>query len=183
MKRRVLAVSLLAAMVLVVSFAEARQAPPAPPDRAKAIAAARDIMQKARYGDLVTIGEDGQPQARVVDAFAPEPDLTIWIGTNPLTRKVAEIRRDPRVTLLYFDTARDSFVTVIGKGEVVTDAGAKAKHWKDAWSNLYKDKFRGDDYVLIRVKPSRLEIVSVALGFVNDPKTWRPVTVDLTKQD
>ncbi len=127
----------------------------------------------------MTIGVDGHPQARIVDPFAPEQDMTIWIGTNPVSRKVTEIRKDPRVTLLYFDTTRDSFVTVIGKGEVVTDAAARAKHWKEAWSNLYKDKFRGDDYVLLRVKPSRLEIVSVALGFVNDPKTWRPVTIDL----
>ncbi len=49
MKRRAFVVPCLGAAVLVVSLAEARQAPPAPPDRSKAIAAARDVMDKARY--------------------------------------------------------------------------------------------------------------------------------------
>lgn len=75
------------------------------PPRAQVIAAAKDVMQTARYSTLITIGDDGQPEARIVDPFVPEEDLTIWIGTNPLTRKVAQIRRDPRVTLLYFNAA------------------------------------------------------------------------------
>ena len=51
----------------------------ATPERAKIITAAKDVMQKARYCALVTIGEDGYPQARVVDPFAPEEGMTVWI--------------------------------------------------------------------------------------------------------
>jgi len=36
---------------------------------------------------LSAIGPDGQPQARIVDPFPPDADSTIWIATNPLTRK------------------------------------------------------------------------------------------------
>ena len=178
MKRQAGMAVLLAAIafVCVVHAGEPRTAPA---DRAKVVAAARDIMEKARYCTLVTLGLDGQPQARIVDAFAPEHDMTVWIGTNPVTRKVAEVRKDPRATLLYFDTTRTSFVTLLGRAEVVTDAAARAKYWKDEWSEHYKDRNRGDDYVLVRFTPRRLEIVSPALGFVNDPKTWRPIAIDL----
>ena len=72
------------------------------------MAAAIDVMQKAVYCTFITIGEDGQPQARIVDPTLPDPNLTIWIGTNSLTRKVNQIRRDPRVTLLYFHAASAS---------------------------------------------------------------------------
>src|SRR5450756_2698087 len=65
----------------------AQVAPPDTPPRAQVIAAAKDIMQEARYSTLITIGRDGQPQARIVDPFPPDSDLTIWIATNPLTRK------------------------------------------------------------------------------------------------
>lgn len=179
--RRNPVVAALAATFCLTVYLHAQQAPAAlrPPDRAKVTAAVRDIIDKARYCTLVTIGEDGQPQARIVDAFAPQDDMTVWIGTNPLTRKVAEIRKDPRVTLMYFDTARMSYVTLLGKAAVVNDADEKAKHWKDAWAGMYKDKNRGDDYTLIRVTPVRVEIVSQALGFMNDEKTWRPVAIDL----
>ncbi len=154
----------------------AQEGQPAP-DRAKVLAAARDIMDKARFCTMITVGEDGQPHARVVDPFVPEQDMTVWIGTNPLTRKVAETRKNGRVTLLYFDEATSRFVTLLARGEVVADSAAKAAHWKEAWAKLYKDKNRGDDYVLVRVRPYRLEIV--AAGFPNDPKTWTPVSIDL----
>jgi len=179
MQRNSVVALLVVTLCLTLCLHAQEPAAPGRADRAKAIAAARDIMDKARYCTLVTIGEDGQPQARIVDAFAPEDDMTVWIGTNPLTRKVAQIRKDPRVTLVYFDPSRMSYVTLLAKAAVVDGADEKARHWKEAWAGLYKDKNRGDDYTLIRVTPFRAEIVSQALGFINDKKTWRPVAIDL----
>jgi general stress protein 26 len=161
------------------SAVAAQVAPPGALPRAQVIAAAKDVMQTARYSALVTIGEDGQPQARIVDPFAPETDFTIWIATNPLTRKVTEIRRDPRVTLLYFNAAAAEYVTVLGTATLVTDSAEKARHWKEEWAAFYKDGPRGDGFMLIRVRPTRLEVVSPRHGLVNDPKTWRPVLLEM----
>jgi PPOX class probable F420-dependent enzyme len=160
-------------------FAQGTQ--PESPPRAQVIAAAKEIMQDARYCTLITIGPDGRPQARIVDPFVPDADLTIWIATNPLTRKVKEVRRDPRVTLLYFSPATTEYVTVFATAVLDTDARQKAAHWKTEWAALYTDQNRGEDYMLLRVKPSRLEVVSVRRGIVNDPKTWLPVSVDVSK--
>ena len=44
---------------------------------------------------------------------------------------------------------------------------------------MYKDKNRGEDYLLVKIVPDTLEVVSVALGMINDPATWRPVTLKL----
>lgn len=161
------------------SAAAAQDAPPAAPPRAQVIAAAQEIMRTARYATLITIGDDGQPQARIVDPFAPEAEFTIWVATNPLTRKAGEIRRDPRVTLLYFNPAAAEYVTVLGTAALVTDSAEKARHWKEEWAAFYKDGPRGDDFLLVRVRPSRLEVVSPRHGLLNDPGTWRPVLVDM----
>jgi general stress protein 26 len=158
--------------------AVAQDPPNAAPERAAVIAAARDVMQAARYCALITIGPDGFSQARTVDAFAPEDDLTVWIGTNRVTRKVGEIRTNPRVTLYYFDAAGMNYVTVLGTAEVVDDPAMKAKYWKEDWASFYEDRNRGDDYVLIRVRPVRLEIVSYTHNLINDPQTWRPITIE-----
>lgn len=88
----------------------------------------------ARLCCAPAIGENGHPQARIVDPTEPDANFTIWIGTNPLTRKVKEIQRDPRVTLLYFHAATSSYVTVLGRAEIVTDAGEKDRRWKAAIS-------------------------------------------------
>lgn len=171
---------LVAAVVtLGIATPAAAQAQGARIDRAAMIAAARDVMQKARYATLVTLGPDGHPQARVVDPLAPDSALTIWIGTNPLTRKVAEVRRDPRVTLVYFDTKGNEYVSIIGRAEPVVGAAEKSRHWKAEWGPFYKNGARGSDFMLLRVRPIRLEIVSPSHKLVNDSVSWRPVSVTI----
>src|SRR5512142_2101209 len=68
-------------------------------ERAAVLKAAREIARKARYATFITLGPDGQPQARIVDPLGPDEDFAVWVSTNPATRKVAEIAKDPRVTL------------------------------------------------------------------------------------
>lgn len=148
-------------------------------DSAAVLAAAREILAESRYATLVTVGPDGHPQARIVDPFAPEEDFSIWVATNARTRKAAEIALDPRVSLLYFDRTGGSYVTVVGRAELVRDSTARAQHWKEEWAAFYQDRHLGDDYLLIRVRPSRLEISSERHGLRNDPATWRPFIVTL----
>ncbi len=149
------------------------------PGRAEIVTAAKAIMAEARYCALVTLDSTGQPQARVVDPFAPDSDLTIWIATKPITRKVHEIRRDSRVTLLYFNAATDEYVTVVGTAVLDTDSADQARHWKSEWAANYPNGNRGSDYLLLKVTPARLEVVSYSRGMRNDPRTWRPVVLDL----
>ena len=179
MSRKVVLVALILALHLP-QVASGQEAPsPAVPERGKIVAAAREVMAGARYCTFVTIGSDGHPQARIVDPFEPEEDLTVWVGTKPNTRKVAELRKDPRVTLCYFDPKNMGYVTLLGRAELVQDPAEKAKHWKQEWAALYKDENRGDDYLLIRIKASRIEIVSLGHGLTGDPVTWVPAALDL----
>lgn len=174
--RHVLVLASLACLVLPVNAQ--RTSPDALADRPSVIRAAREVMQKARYCAFVTLGEDGQPQARVVDPLGPDDDMTVWVGTNPKTRKVAQVGKDSRVTLFYFDAAAPAYVTLIGTAVVSSDPAEKAKHWKNEWSPFYKDQHRGSDFVLLKFKPRRLEIVSQNHGLLNAPVTWRPVTIE-----
>ena len=101
--------------------------------------------------------------------------MTVWLATKPVTRKVDQIRKNPHVTLFYWDQASMGYVTLIGDATLVDDPAEKAKRWKPEWSEFYSDANRGPDYLLIRVRPLRLEVVSLADGVLNDPATWRPV--------
>jgi len=139
------------------------------------IAEAREIMTTTRYCALITIDGSGRAQARTMDAFAPDEKMVVWFGTNPLSRKVAEIRRHPRVTLYYFDRENQAYVTMQGIARLVNDAGEKARHWKDDWKAFYPD--RNKNYLLIEVRPLKLEVMNTKKGIVGDSRTWRPPTV------
>ncbi len=146
--------------------------------RDQLVAAAREIMTATRYCALITTDAHGRTNARAMDAFAPDDNLVVWFGTNPASRKVAEIRRNPRVTLYYFDRENQAYVTLHGVARVVNDPQEKVRHWKEDWKDFYPD--RQKDYVLIEVRPLRLEVVNTKTGIVGNSRTWNPPSVTFT---
>ncbi len=165
-------------MALGVAVPAAGQtATPQTPARADLLRAAREIMQAARYCALITVDDAGRPRARTMDAFAPDENMIVWMATNPKTRKVAEIRRDPRVTLYYYDAASQSYVTISGGARLVDDKVEKQKRWKEEWKGFYPD--RAASYLLIAVTPERLEVLSPSRGIGHDLVTWRPPAIEI----
>ena len=143
------------------------------------ISAAREVMTTTRYCALITTGRNGRSHARTMDAFVPEADMSVWLATNPRSRKVAELRRNPRVTLYYFDRESAAYVTVYGTARLVHDKTEKAKRWKEDWKAFYPD--RDKSYLLIKVTPERLEVVNINKGFVGTSPTWQPLSVTFSK--
>ena len=152
--------------------------PAAAQGRQEILDAAGDIVRKAHFCTFVSLSDDGHADARIVDPLAPDADFSIWFATNPLTRKAEEVRRDARVTLSCFDASSASYITVVGRAALVSEANEKAKHWKDDWNRIYPNGARSSDVVLIHITPGRLEIVSEARGIRSDAKTWAPTALE-----
>ena len=83
-------------------------------DRDTVITVAKEIMLATRYCALITLDEDGHPQARTMDPFLPEEDMVVWFGTNPNSRKVKEIRNNSRTTLYYQAPNGAGYVVIQG---------------------------------------------------------------------
>ncbi len=110
-----------------------------------------------------------------MDPFLPDEQMIVWLGTNPKSRKVAEIRRNHRVTLYYFDREDQAYVTISGFARIVHDPRAKVTHWKDEWKDFYPDRER--NYLLIAVTPERLEVISQKQGIIGNSVTWTPPAI------
>ncbi len=141
---------------------------------------ARRIVAAVPYPTFITNDASGRPQARTVQTQPPDSTWTVWFATNPRTRKVAEVQRDARVVLHYFDQSTLSYVSLVGRARVVRDRATKDAHWNAAWTAFYPD--RDSSVVLIAVQAERLEIVSTALGIAGDAATWRPPTIQLPRR-
>lgn len=151
------------------------QQPPQRWSRDTLIATAREIMKAARYCALITTDSKGRTHARTMDPFPPDEKMFVWFGTNPKSRKVAEIRRNRQVVLYYFDREGPAYVTIRGIARLVNDPKEKARRWKDEWKAFYPDHEKG--YLLIAVTPSELEIVSEKKGILGDAVRWTPPAV------
>jgi general stress protein 26 len=112
-----------------------------------------------------------------MEPFPPEPDLTVWFGTNPKTRKVRAIRRDARATLAYASANGDGYLTLVGNARIVDDPAEKSKRWKPGWKDFYEDNAAGSDYVLIECTPARIEIISVTYNLGMDPRAFEPAVL------
>jgi general stress protein 26 len=167
-------------LMITLSAAQGQGGARESPTRARLISAARDVMLTAGFCALITVDETGLPQARVMDPFPPDDRMVVWFGTNPKSRKVKQIRHNPRVSLHYFDPEGFRFVTIAGRARLVDDPQEKAKRWKSTWEGLYPN--RDDAYLLIEVTPERLEVLDPQHGIVGDPETWAPPSVQFDVQ-
>ena len=147
-------------------------------NRADVLNAARDLIRDSHYCALITIGEDGQPQARAMDPFEPTEDFHVWLGTNARTHKIAQIRNNSRVTLYYFTPDSPGYVTVLGSARIVDDPDTKLRFWKEEWKGFYENGNQGSDYILIEVVPKAIQVVSYSHGIASEPQTWGPATVN-----
>lgn len=141
--------------------------------------AARDIIAGTSTCALITVDKSGLPMVRVMDPFPPENDFTVWFGTNPKSGKVSQIKSNPNVTLYYFNKSASGYVVIHGIANLVNDPSEKNNRWKTEWEAFYPN--RTDAYLLIKVSPEWMEVVSYEHGIIGDPTTWETPKVFFPK--
>lgn len=104
---------------------------------------------------LGTNGDNGYPSLRFVMVVAPAPDGELWVATGAGTRKTAEIKRDPRVTVLWSDFNKWHNFYLEGTAEVIEDPAIKTKMWHDNWSYYWPEGPTSPSYVLLKITPLR----------------------------
>ena len=87
------------------SFCLSQEIPAVQSNRDSIIAAARDIIGQLHYVGLITIDSAGVPQARTMNPFPPEEDMSVWMATDSRSEKIREIRKNPNVSLYYANHA------------------------------------------------------------------------------
>ena len=145
----------------------------------KIIRLSREIIKDTYFGTLITIDKEGQPRARVMEPFTPDDNFVIWLATNPRSRKVAQVKKNALATLHYYDKAKFSYVSLMGKAFLVNNDSIKATKFKEGWDAFYKNQ--KEDYLLIKFIPKTLELISIPNKFTGDSLTWKPHKVLLRK--
>jgi general stress protein 26 len=149
------------------------------PSDTEVLEVARKIMISSRYCALVTLDAVGNPQVRAMDPFPPDRDMVVRMATHRSTRKIAQIVRNSRVALYYFDSEGKSYVTISGVARLIEDPAQKSEWWKPEWEPFYEDSYRGEDFVLIEVVAKRCEVMSIEHKIASAAKSWKPAVVEI----
>lgn len=136
---------------------------------------ALEIINQADFCSLVTIDNNGYPAARMMQTLPVEDDFFIWLGTKPNTQKVKQIKTNSKVSVYYTEANSTGYVNVKGKAEIINNRESKNKFWKEGWETFYPNKEK--DFVLIKIKPHKLQIVSYENRIVSKEDDWRAVEI------
>ncbi len=138
---------------------------------------ARKIIKNAYFAEYISIDSMGYPKTRVIEPFSPTQQWKIYFGTNPRSRKVKEIMKNPKTAMHYFDKTQLAYVSLYGKSHIIRDSLLRQRYWKPAWEAFYPDKEK--DYLLIEFIPEFMEIINISKGFTGDSLTWKPHRIEL----
>lgn len=142
---------------------------------AHSLAVARETVRATKYAFFVSQGATGWPSARLVEPIFDREQGLFWIGTNPALRKVAEVRESPKVTLAYGNQRERANLVVFGTASIVSEPELRRRYWKGEWRMFFPGGPLGDDYVLLRIEPVRMEVLSFRRDVVPEPFGLCPV--------
>jgi general stress protein 26 len=146
-------------------------------NRDTVLMAAREIIKETTYCALVTIDSTGQPQVRTMNPFPANDELITWFATSRTSRKVREIKNNPKVCVYYANhmTAK-GYVSITGTAEVIDDKELLLKMKRDYWENIPDWQ---NIFVLIKIVPQTIEVINYKHGLNNDPATFRAPSIVL----
>lgn len=121
----------------------------------------RSTLDAVQYCFIITVGEGGRPNARIVQHHKPQnDDLVLWFGTSRASRKAADVRRDSRVTVAFQHDPEIAYVVLHGQAELVDDPELRQHYWLKEWTPFFPGGPTGDDFILIRFVPAHIELMN-----------------------
>jgi general stress protein 26 len=129
------------------------------------------IMKKTKNHTYLATADNGQPIIRSMTPII-EADMTIWLATFNSSRKVKQIKKNPRVCLAFISQPNgDKTAIVMGKAKIVNDLKDKKRVWKIAsydMSQYFKKGPASAEFCLLKIIISKIE-------WWNDWQTGRQV--------
>ena len=146
-------------------------------ERDTLIAAAREIIKETAYCGLITIDSTGQPQVRTMNPFPANEEMITWFATSRTSRKVSEIKNNPKVSVYFANhISAKGYVNITGTAEVIDDKDLLIKMKREYWSGIPNWQ---EIFVLIRIIPKTIEVINYKYGVNGDPNTFKAPSIDL----
>jgi len=134
-----------------------------------------EMIKSIPYSVLITTDSAGTPAARIMEPFSPNENMIIRFGTNVNSRKIAHIKKNSNVMIIYTYSEGKGYAVIYGRAIIENDIKKKHLYWKKSWARFYKKDL--SNYVLIKVIPQKVEILDPEHGITGDPVTWRVPTI------
>jgi general stress protein 26 len=102
---------------------------------------------------LTTVRRDGRLVSRPLRTMRTDHafDGTLWFFVRASSHKAQEVEGEPHVNLAYASPARNTYVSVSGRGKLVDNRAKVAELWTPALELYFANGREDRDVVLLRV--------------------------------
>ena len=119
-------------------------------DKETAIEQALALADRSGIVMLGTNGDDGTPNIKAMLKMENEGLKTVWMSTNTSSRRVGQLRRDPRACLYFIDMEKWMGVMLVGGVELLQDAESRQRLWREGFEKYYSLGVNDPDYTVLR---------------------------------
>jgi general stress protein 26 len=141
-------------------------------ETARLLTLARRFIDELTFCIAATNGDEGETNARIVQPLPVSDDWTVNFLTNRRCRKVREIERTGRMTLLYQHDADRSYVALVGRATIVEDVELKRMIWQPGYDRWNPGGPDNPATVFARLVTDRIELWSAVHGVLPEPEGY-----------
>jgi len=140
---------------------------------------ARDTIDAVPSCLAITVDRQGDANARVVNPSKLTDQWTVRFMTDRRTRKIGEIERTGRMTLVYQHDAGGAYVTLVGRAAIIDDVDVKTAVWRPQSFKWHPGGPTDPNVVLVEFTAERIETWNSPHNIVPDPSKglWAAVLV------
>ena len=125
------------------------------------LAGAQKIVAGVQYCWLISRSNESlraRPMGRILSSES-NYDWTIRFLTDLRSRKIADLRRDSAIGLIFQDDGDDAFASLTGAARIIEDAFEVAALWKeDAYGRYFPTEKDRENARFIEVRIERMEL-------------------------
>jgi len=114
--------------------------------RRKALA----LVERSGIALVGSNGEDGHPWIKAMLKMETEDLKTVWFSTNTASKRVSQLRADPRACVYFVDFSDWMGLMLIGEVELLTDSESRKRLWRDGYEQYYPLGLEDPDYTVLR---------------------------------
>jgi general stress protein 26 len=125
------------------------------------------LMENSKAVYVTTIGVDGYPRTRAMfnlrnkqqfpnqaDLFAKhDNDLMVLLSTNTSSKKLHQIKQNPKVTVYYCKPTAFHGLMLSGDVQVLDDSAIRHAVWNEGWERYYPSGPDDPDHTILCLYP------------------------------
>lgn len=118
-------------------------------DKILAVEKSTELVQKSKIAMLGSIDGQEYPNIKAMLNLKTEGLKKIWFSTNTSSKRVAQLTKNNKSCVYYFDNESFMGLMLVGTVEVLRDEESRKKLWFDDSEKYYPKGINDPDYTVL----------------------------------